>query len=237
VPEDHSDNGWDRSAGAWLANQGEAGDYGRRAVLDPVMLRLAREAGGRFIDIGCGEGRFVRMLKGERLDGVGIDPTRRLIDHALLLDPAGDYRVGRAEELPHDDNSFDCAVFYLSLCDIPDLAAALREAVRVVRPGGRLLIANLSSINTAGVWQRDLLGRATHYAVDDYMVERPVQQRWAGIDIQNWHRPFSTYFAALLGAGLELREFLEPLPVAAAPPKPKFNRMPNFVVMRWDKPA
>lgn len=231
------DNGWDRSAEPWLARQGASGDWGRTAVLDPVMLDLACAAGGRFIDIGCGDGRFVRMLAGAGVAGIGIDPTQRLIDAARERDPAGDYRVGRAEALPFDDGAFDLAVFYLSLCDIPDLAAAVQEAVRVIRPGGQVLLANLSSINTAGVWERDLLGRPAHYSVDDYMVERPVRQAWAGIDVVNWHRPFSAYFAAFHGAGLTLREFLEPLPHAAVAPKPKFNRMPNFVVMRWEKPA
>jgi len=234
LPE--TDNGWDRSAAAWLAQQGEAGDWGRTAVLDPVMLQLAGSAGGRFIDIGCGDGRFVRMLAAAGLKGVGIDPTERLIDAAMERDPGGDYRVAGGEALPFADGEFDFAVFYLSLCDIPDLSAAVHEAARVIRPGGQLLIANLSSINTAGVWQRDLLGRITHYSVDDYMVERPVRQRWAGIDIQNWHRPFSSYFAVLLEAGLQLRAFLEPLSHPDVPPKPKFDRVPNFVVMRWDKP-
>lgn len=231
------DNGWDRSAGAWLARQGSTGDWGRTAVLDPVMLDRARGAGGRFVDIGCGDGRFVRMLTEAGLTGCGIDPTERLIDAARERDPAGDYSVGRAEALPFDDGAFDLAVFYLSLCDIPDLVAAVQEVVRVIRPGGQVLLANLSSINTAGVWERDLLGRATHYSVDQYMVERPVRQAWAGIDVVNWHRPFSAYCTAFLGEGLILREFLEPLPDPAAPPKPKFNRMPNFVVMRWEKPA
>lgn len=234
---DSADNGWARSAAAWLRQQGASGDFGRVNVLDPVMLELARGAGGRFVDIGCGEGRFVRMLAAEGFAAVGIDPTEELIEVARRRDPGGQYHVAGAEALPLVDASFDCAVFYLSLCDIPDLDAALAEAVRVLRPGGRVLVANLSSINSAGAWKFDLLGRPSHYAIDHYLEERPIRQRWAGIDVQNWHRPFSRYFAAFLGAGLVLRSFLEPGVHASAPPKPKFDRAPNFVVMEWDKPA
>lgn len=234
---DGSDNGWERSAAAWVRQQGERGDFGRANVLDPVMLELARGAGPRFVDIGCGEGRFVRMLRAEGFDAIGIDPTEGLIEAARQRDPAGQYHVAGAEALPLADASCDCAVFYLALCDIPDLDAALAEAVRVLRPGGRVLVANLSPINSAGEWKFDLLGRPSHYAIDNYMEERPIRQRWAGIDVLNWHRPFSAYFAAFLKAGLVLRSFFEPKVHASAPPKPKFDRMPNFVVMDWAKPA
>lgn len=231
------DDGWDRSAAAWLAQQGERGDFGRVAVLDPVMLELALAGRPRFVDIGCGEGRFVRMLARHGLVGTGIDPTHALITAARERDGEGDYRTARAEQLPLADAAVDLAIFYLSLCDIADLDAALSEAVRVLRPGGRVLIANLSSINTAGAWVKDDEGRALHYAIDDYMLTRPVRQQWAGIDVLNWHRPFSVYFAALLAQGLVLARFLEPRVHADAPRKPKFDRVPNFVVMEWHKPA
>lgn len=232
-----ADNGWDASAAAWLAVQGEHGDFGRAAVLDPVMLELALAAGGRFLDVGCGEGRLVRMLAAQGMTGCGIDPTEALIDTARQRDPAGDYRVAGGEALPFSDGEFDLVISCLALCDMPDLDAAASEMARVLRPGGRLIFANLSSINTAGAWEKDLLGRPRHYAIDDYMVERTVRQRWAGIDVLNWHRPFSAYFAAFLGQGLALRQFLEPMVHPSAPPKPKFDRVPNFVVMEWEKPA
>jgi len=232
-----SDGGWTRSAQAWLARQGKEGDWSRVAVLDPVMTELARAVGGRFLDVGCGEGRFVRRLGALGLTGIGLDPVETLVATARERDPLGDYRVGRGEALPFGDGEFDLVVFYLSLCDIPDLPAAIREATRVLRPGGTVLVANPSSINSAGQWQRSLLGRARHYAIDDYMRERPVRLQWAGIDIVNFHRPFSRYFEVLLGHGLVLRRFLEPLVHASATPKPKFDRVPNFVVMEWQKPS
>jgi 2-polyprenyl-3-methyl-5-hydroxy-6-metoxy-1,4-benzoquinol methylase len=58
------DNGWESSAQAWIDSIGERGDWGRQHVLDPVMM--ARVAGGKFrnaLDVGCGEGRFCRMLE------------------------------------------------------------------------------------------------------------------------------------------------------------------------------
>lgn len=229
--------GWDHCAEAWLSIMGDQGDWGRTAVLDPVMLDLARAYSGTALDIGCGDGRFVRMLGKLGFRGTGIDPTARLIAAAQEKDPDGDYHVCGGEALPFTDASFDLCVSYLSLVDIEFLEPAIAEAARVTKPGGAFLIANLSSINTAGVWQRGLTGRVSHYSVDDYMTEHPVQQRWKGMDITNWHRPFSMYFELLLRHGFTLKTFLEPMPQAAnIGEKPKFERVPNFIVMLWEKP-
>src|SRR6478752_6983170 len=89
-----NDNGWGRSAQAWIDSMGERGDWGREHVLDPVML--GRVAAGRFdraLDVGCGEGRFCRMLKAAGVSVTGIDPTPQLIETARQRDPTGDYRL------------------------------------------------------------------------------------------------------------------------------------------------
>ena len=231
-----TDTGWDSSADAWIASVGEDGDWGRRAVLDPVMLDLARRYSGAALDIGCGEGRFVRMLGAMGLRTSGIDPTERLVAAAQAKDPDSDYHVCGAEALPFADASFDLCVSYLSLIDIELIDQAIAEAARVTKPGGGFLIANLSSINSAGIWNYGLTGKARHYAIDDYMKVRTVRQRWKGIDIINWHRPFSVYFEMLLRHGFLLKMFLEPMPQGEwRGQDPKFERVPNFVVMLWEK--
>ncbi len=67
---------WDKSAGAWIAAMSDAGDWAREAVLDPAMLaRSMCTASRRILDVGCGEGRFCRMLGNTGAKTVGIDPT------------------------------------------------------------------------------------------------------------------------------------------------------------------
>jgi 2-polyprenyl-3-methyl-5-hydroxy-6-metoxy-1,4-benzoquinol methylase len=64
--------GWELSAQAWIDSMGERGDWGREHVLDPVMH--SRVAAGRFacaLDVGCGEGRFCRMLKAAGVAATG----------------------------------------------------------------------------------------------------------------------------------------------------------------------
>lgn len=135
--------GWEQSAAAWIADMGEDGDFGRRFVLDPVMMeraRLARPATA--LDVGCGEGRFCRKLKALGIATTGLDPTQALLDQARKRDPGGDYIDGVAASLPFGGGAFDLVVSYLSLIDIPGIAPAIAEMTRVLKPGGRLLIAN-----------------------------------------------------------------------------------------------
>ena len=236
-----SPSGWDSSAAAWITSLGESGDFGRRYVLDAPMLALATAHGHKTaLDIGCGEGRFCRMLKAHGLSSLGIDPTRALIERARSLDRSGSYKIARAEEIEVPDGSFDLAVCYLSLIDIPDLAQAVEKIVAALRPGGSLLIANLTSFNTAGGttgWSRGLDGRM-RFSIDHYMAETPNWASWRGIRVQNWHRPLSTYMTLFLQHGLELRHFSEPLPTGGDPSqRERYCRVPWFHIMEWRKPA
>jgi SAM-dependent methyltransferase len=234
-------DGWDASAQAWIASQGSEGDWSRRHVLDaPMLARVSQGGFERALDVGCGEGRFCRPLKGRcsGLSTVGIDPTAALVERARHLDPTGDYRVGRAEALDLPDCSVDLVVSYLSLIDIPDLSAAVGEVRRVLRTGGRFLIANLQSFNTASIadgWTREPDG-SRRFCIDQYMDEQSKWSEWRGIRVQNWHRPLGSYMQALLRAGFELRHFEEPLAVGGdAQRAARYRRVPHFLVMEWEK--
>jgi SAM-dependent methyltransferase len=238
-------NGWESSAQAWIdsmGERGERGDWGRQHVLDPVMMeRVKRGKFANAIDVGCGEGRFCRMLKAAGVRPTGIDPTAAFIELAQQRDPGGDYRLGRAEQLEFPDASFDLAVSYITLVDIPDFRAAIREMARVLRPGGALLMANLTGFTSACAdrgWVKDTDGEHLYYAVDNYLREAPIWLEWTGIRVENWHRPLAAYMTAFLEAGLALKFFAEPEAVSGAEiHKERQRRVPWFVVMEWRKPA
>jgi len=238
-----TENGWEASASAWIADIGEHGDFGRRYVLDPVMLPRALAVKAKTaLDVGCGEGRFCRMLAAHGIATTGVDPTAALIAHARGLDSHGVYLEAPAERLPLADASFDLVVSYLSLIDIKDYRAGIAEMARVLKPGGALLIANLNGFNTAGAetgWIRGALGNLQHYPVDHYLDERAFWTAWRGIRIVNHHRPLQAYMQALLAEGLQLTHFEEPAPIAGAPePKAeRYRRAPWFLVMAWKKPG
>lgn len=233
-------NGWEESAEAWISTVGADGDFARRFVLDrPMLARIQRTGAGTVLDVGCGEGRFSRLLAAEGLATAGIDPSESLIGRAKYLHHEGDYRVADAEHLPFEDATFDLVVAYLSLIDIPDIKAAIGEMNRVLRPGGHLLIANLNSFYSASNptgWRSGPDG-TQYFAIDHYMTERSDWIGWRDLRVLNWHRPLSTYMSLLLETGFQLRHFDEPLPHGGdAGQIELFRRVPSFVVMDWEKP-
>ncbi len=234
-------NGWEESAAAWIADQGEDGDFGRRFVLDPVMIeRVKRLAPKSALEVGCGEGRFCRKLKALGIDATGLDPTRALLAAARQRDEQGAYVDGVAASLPFANETFDLVVSYLSLIDIPDIAPAIAEMTRVLKPGGKILVANLNSFNTAGAeigWIKDTEGNKRHFALDHYLQEREAWIDYRGIRVLNHHRPLSTYMRLLLQQGLRLDHFDEPAPIPGAPAgrAQAYTRAPWFLIMEWAK--
>lgn len=228
--------GWDTSAAAWIASLDQ--DFSRHGVLDvPMRARVKAGGYGRALDVGCGEGRFCRMMQAEGVASIGVDPTAELISVARARDPAGDYRIGRAERLDFADASFDLVVSYLSLIDIEGLEAAVAEMARVLRPGGAILAANLTSFNTAGGW-RDEPGQPSRFEMDHYLESRAEWVAWKGIRVRNFHRPLSRYMQAFLAQGLRLTLFDEPAPAPDWPDQQlaaRYRRAPWLVLMEWRK--
>lgn len=98
---------------------------------DLEVLAHAIELDGRtVVDIGCGDGAFVRALRGAGADAIGVDID---VQPAHRRDPEGRYLKGGAERLPLPDRSVDVATMMRSLHHVPDPHAAFPELARVVR--------------------------------------------------------------------------------------------------------
>jgi SAM-dependent methyltransferase len=234
------DGGWAASAPAWIV--GVEQDSARR-FLDPLMLHLAGDVrAARVVDVGCGEGRFSRVLADRGARCIGIDPTRLLLNAARDRGAMAPVQA-MAEAMPLRPGAFDLAVTYITLVDITGYREAIAEMARALRPGGRLLAANIgfvsASVETNGGWHRDESGNALYVPIDNYSTEWSRVYEWAGLRLRNWHRPLAAYMSAYLRAGLILRRFMEPVPPDSLRQHPDVERafrVPWFTVMLWEKP-
>jgi ubiquinone/menaquinone biosynthesis C-methylase UbiE len=77
-----------------------------------------------------------------------------MVEAAREFDPSIDVRLADASALPLDDACADLAIAFMSLHDIGDMPAAVREAARVLEPGGRLCMAIVHPINSAGNFEQ-----------------------------------------------------------------------------------
>jgi ubiquinone/menaquinone biosynthesis C-methylase UbiE len=85
------------------------------------------------VDIGCGDGAFVRALANAGADALGIEVTEDAVARAREQDPDHRYLLGGAQDLPLEDQSVDVATLMLSLHHVPDPKTAFPELQRVVR--------------------------------------------------------------------------------------------------------
>jgi SAM-dependent methyltransferase len=124
-----------------------AGKYDRSSswctseALDKMILRLAvPDPTVTVLDVACGTGLVSRLFKGITAKVTGVDITEQMTDQARkYLD---NIVIAPAESLPFGDNEFDIVVCRqgVQFMTLPD---AVREMVRVMRPGGRVVLVNL----------------------------------------------------------------------------------------------
>ena len=212
----------------------------RQAFLDNWMLRAVGEVDGlRVVDLGCGEGRFSRMLS--RRGATVTDFSQRFIDYAIANRVGEEtYRVADMENMEAlGDDSFDLAVSYVTLVDFPNHAAAIGEAYRVLRSGGRFVGCNLQSMTSAGMGWIKHGEEKLHYKLDDYFDETERMMRFRGYDLTNFHRTLSTYINSFIGAGFVVDKLLEPMPtreqVERYPYVADNLRVPEFIIYLLSK--
>ncbi len=127
---------WSSHARDWAELQeGQA-----RAVYQAVFDDLRVREGTRLLDAGCGSGLAAQIAAARGAQVAGLDAAAGLLAIARERTPAGDFRQGELEELPFADASFDAVTGFNSFQFAADVPRALREAVRVVRPGGAVAV-------------------------------------------------------------------------------------------------
>lgn len=125
---------WSRCAQGYMDGFGALVAEGIAPLLDEVMV----SAGDRILDVGTGPGPVAAMAATRGAKPVGLDFSEAMLAEARRAHPDIEFQTGSAEALPFRDSEFDAVVgnFVLHHSGEPD--KVLREAFRVLRPGGRI---------------------------------------------------------------------------------------------------
>ena len=126
---------WGSRAADWAATEEQ-----QLPTYEEAIRRLRIGAGQRVLEAGCGSGVFLRAAADRGARVTGLDASEALIALARARVPEADLRVGDLQVLPFADDSFDVVAGFNSFFFAADMVAALREAGRVARPGGYVVI-------------------------------------------------------------------------------------------------
>jgi len=141
------------------------------AGMREIRSEALAEARGRTIDIGAGTGVNADLFPDDLAELVLAEPDEHMLKRLRpkMAESGREVEVVQApaDRLPFPDDTFDTAVFTLVLCTVPDQAAALAEAARVLRPGGKLLFVEHVRAEEPGLarWQ-DRLERPWRFLGD-----------------------------------------------------------------------
>ena len=253
---------WEANAEAWTRLSRDGHDVYRDALNTPAFLAMLPPVNGlRGLDIGCGEGTNTRHLarRGARMSAIDVAPT--FIAHARQAerdDPLGiDFRVANGEALPFDAGTFDFAAAFMAFMDIPDQPQVLREAYRILVPGGFLQFSILHPcfVPPSRRTLRDAAGTAYAIELADYFAEtggaietwtfstvsQAERETTPAFQVPRFHRTLSSWVAIIGEAGLVIEAFGEPCAdaaLAAAEPVVADTRIaPMFLHIRCRKPA
>jgi ubiquinone/menaquinone biosynthesis C-methylase UbiE len=156
---------------------------------------IATAPPGVALDAACGTGRHAAWLAelGHRV--IGIDTTEAMLAVAREKVPGADFRSGRLEQLPVEDDSVDLITCALALTHVEHLEPVMREFVRVLRPDGQVILTDIHPVATmtgaiAGFPDRDITGGIPY--------------------VRNLTHPVSEYVTAFLDVGLSIVACLEP---------------------------
>lgn len=152
-----------------------------RETPDPLLVALAKAPGRYVLDIGGGTGNYAMALANEGFDVLVLDRSEDML--AVASSKGLPVRQGVATNLSEPDECADAVIMISMLHQVPDWAAALREAQRVLRPGGILCLLLYT-----------LEHMESHFFLDYF----PSSRAWALKDM----RPISEYLSALPGASV-----------------------------------
>ncbi len=159
---------------------------------------LLANVSDNILEIGCGTGLNLAHYPSSvnQITTVDINPGMRKIAErrAMAAGIAIAHHTLSSEQLPMNDNTFDTVVSTWTLCSIPNVAQAIREIHRVLKPGGQFLLIEhgLSDVPPVQVWQRRLtpiqkvVGDGCHFDRD---IRQLVSQSFPNISIESFSEP------------------------------------------------
>jgi SAM-dependent methyltransferase len=225
---------WEANAELWLRWARQPGFDSYEQFHRRRFLEIVPRPGSFTIDVGAGEGRLARDLSALGHRVVALDSSPGLA-RACAAHPAGVPTViADGAAVPFLSRCADLVVAFMSLQDIDAYATAITEASGLLRSGGRLCLAIVHPVNSAGSFEGGRDDSEAPFVIrgsymDTFRYHDHIERDGLTMNFHSAHRPLEAYFAALEAAGLLVETLRE---VTVEDPQDRWYRIPGFVHLR-----
>jgi ubiquinone/menaquinone biosynthesis C-methylase UbiE len=230
---------WEGAAASWITWARAPGHDSYWRFHRDQFFELLPSPGRRTLDLGCGEGRVARDLVAMGHAVVALDASPTLAAAARRAVPG--LRIVRADAgvLPFPERAFDLVIAFMSLQDVDDMSAAVAEAARVLEPGGRLCLAIVHPVQSAGKFVSD--DEDAPFVIGSYLDAHPtaetLERDGFSMTFHSAHRPLEAYARALEAAGFLIERLREHKTTREQTRTARWTRVPLFLHVRAVKPA
>jgi len=226
---------WQRNANAWTKMARQGFDICRNHLNSPAFMSMLPQVEGlEGLDVGCGEGYNTRLVADRGARMIGIDICEKFIGFARESEAARqskiEYQVASAGDLPFSNSSFDFVIATMSMMDMPDIARAVGEVFRVLKPGGffQFSICHPCFQTPMFEWIRDERGDPAALVCGDYFHDElekvlewtftsapeEMKSELGNFTIPTYYKTLSGWLNLLIDKGFVLERFVEPCPDA-----------------------
>lgn len=195
--------GWERNAASY---DGLFGSITRHAI-EPLLDAAGVHAGTAMLDLCCGPGYGAAAAAARGAHAMGIDFSQAMVQTARGLHPTATFLQGDAEALDFESESFGAAICSFGINHLPNPEKALREANRVLSPGGRLAFSMWCAPGKSKFHQLVLESIRAHGTMDVLLPPAPPPFRFSDP---------ATCAAELIAAGFDDPDVVE-IPLAFRP--------------------
>ncbi len=226
---------WEKNAAAWTTMARQGYDVCRNHLNTPNFMAMLPDVKGlEGLDVGCGEGFNTRMVAGLGARMTGVDICEKFLEFAKQSEseePSGiTFQLASAQDLPFQSESFDFVMSTMAMMDMPDIARAVAEVFRVLKPGGffQFSICHPCFQTALFEWTHDQSGEPTGLICGDYFQEETekvlewtftsappeMKNEFGNFVIPTYFKTLSGWMNMLLDTGFTLERFTEPCPDA-----------------------
>jgi SAM-dependent methyltransferase len=229
---------WEEEAERWVRWARTPGHDAYWYYRDHFFDEVLPAPGHQTLEIGCGEGRVARDLRARGHHVTGIDSSAGLVAYARKADRQSSYLVADGAALPFPDGCFDVAVAYNSLQVVSDMGGTVREAARVLCPGGRFCVCVAQPVTDLGRFV-DGDGDTEFVLREDYFSRRRVEDRierdGVEVTVRGWTYTLEDYAAAFERSSFFIETIREPRPDNGSSRYERWQRVPMFLMVRARK--